>query len=494
MKVALLVFTFLIAACTEGFGAERWSMVKTASLTVIGDQSPGALRDIADRLERFRVGVAALIHDADRPIPLPTVVFVFGARKSIQPFLPLARDGRPAAFAGYFHRDGDVNYIALSLEGFDDNLPIVFHEYTHLLVRNAVRSVPIWLNEGLAEYYSTFALTSGGKTAEIGRPIVSHVRLLRERYLPLSELITVDLSSQLYDEGVRQSIFYAEAWALTHYLMVEVPEGPAAINRYVAELAAGSTPALAFRNAFGTTPEVFDEQLRRYLAHPEFRSRTYAVPDRLRKTVVDAGRILPTGEADAWLGDLQRRVHRTPEATTRIEQAFRVATDSAMAHLALGLLRLDEGRVDEAWPVLDEAAALAPDDFMIQFAYGMSLLRYRAQQYGQLVDRAALERSRTALMRATELNPMASDAYAWLAYAGLLRPDSLPDAHAAIVRAIALSPGRLDFRLRYADIQILEGSIEDARAQLTELAALTTDSTIADRATQRLAALPRKKS
>src|SRR6185295_16956219 len=108
-----------------------------------------------------------------------------------------------ASLGGYFHRDADANYIALTLEGFDDNLPIVFHEYTHLLVRNAVRSVPIWLNEGLAEYYSTFALTSGGKAAEIGRPIVPHVRLLRERYLPLSELITVGLSSQLYDEGLR---------------------------------------------------------------------------------------------------------------------------------------------------------------------------------------------------------------------------------------------------------------------------------------------------
>src|SRR5262249_42645754 len=150
--------------------------------------------------------------------------------------------------------------------------PIVFHEYTHLLLRNAVRSVPIWLNEGLAEYYSTYAIAPGAKTAEIGRPIGSHGRLLRQRYLPLSELIAVDASSQLYDEGLRRSIFYAEAWALTHYLMVEAPDGPAAINRYVAELAGGSTPALAFRRAFGATPEQFDDELRKYVARPAFQS------------------------------------------------------------------------------------------------------------------------------------------------------------------------------------------------------------------------------
>src|SRR4029450_19266 len=109
-------------------------------------------------------------------------------------------------------------------------------------------------------YYSTFNVTPNGTSAEAGRPIMPHVRLLRERYMPIAELIAVDAGSEVYDEGERRSIFDAESWALTHYLMVEVPDGPAHINRYLAEIARGRPPADAFFHAFGATPEKFDHK------------------------------------------------------------------------------------------------------------------------------------------------------------------------------------------------------------------------------------------
>src|SRR5262249_25757969 len=157
-----------------------------------------------------------------------------------------------------------------------------------------------------------FNVTPNSTTAEAGRPIVPHVRLLRERYMPIAELIAVDATSELYDEAARRSIFYAESWALTHYLMVEVPDGPAQINHYVADIARGRRPADAFFDAFGATPDKFDEQLRRYVAHPAFRWRNLALRDPIRADDVDdRGRVLSAGEADAWLGDLQRRIRRT---------------------------------------------------------------------------------------------------------------------------------------------------------------------------------------
>ena len=481
-------------ACAVGLAAEpQWTIVRSASMTVIGDQPVALLRDIAQRLENFRAGVATLIQDAQRPAPMPTVVFVFGARKAIQPFLPLGKDGRPAAFGGFFHRDADVNYIALSLEGFDDNLPVVFHEYTHLLVRNAVRSVPVWLNEGLAEYYSTFAMAPNGDRVEAGRPVLPHVRLLRQRLLPVAELIAVDASSELYDEGVRRSMFYAEAWALTHYLMVEAPDGPAAINHYAREVAAGRRAIDAFIDAFGTTPAKFDERLRQYVRRPVFRSRTYDLPARVEAGASVEGRALSAGEANAWLGDLQRRVRRKTEATARIESAVRIDSESSIVQLALGLLRIDQGRTSEAWPALERAVALAPDDFLTAYAYGVSLLREAAQVDGVIADALALARSQSALRRATAINPGASDAWAWLAYADMLDDQQLQEAEDAITRAIELSPGRLDYRLRCADVSILRGRLDDARRMLSELAAVTTDRTVAERAELRLMALKRQR-
>src|SRR5262245_41082771 len=236
--IAVLLTTLAVASSAHASAAEpRWTMVRTPSLTVIGDQSPSTLRDVATQIEQFRTVVAGLITNADRPLSLPTIVFVFGDRKSIQPFVPLYK-GKPLEVAGLVQGGSDANVMLLSLEGFEEAASVIFHEYTHLLVRNAVRSLPPWLNEGLAEYYSAYRLESGGKRATIGRPLAHHVLLLRERPMPLADVIAVDQSSPLYNEGSKRSVFYAESWALTHYAMSR-PNGGAAINQYAAAIAEG---------------------------------------------------------------------------------------------------------------------------------------------------------------------------------------------------------------------------------------------------------------
>jgi tetratricopeptide (TPR) repeat protein len=155
------------------------------------------------------------------------------------------------------------------------------------------------------------------------------------------------------------------------------------------------------------------------------------------------GRALSAGEANAWLGDLQRRVRRKTEATARIESAVRIDSESSIVQLALGLLRIDQGRTSEAWPALERAVALAPDDFMTAYAYGVSLLREAAQVDGVIADALALARSQSALRRATAINPGASDAWAWLAYADMLDDKQLQEAEDdhPCDRTVARPPG-----------------------------------------------------
>ena len=481
------VFALAIAATGDAAG-RPWTLVRGPHLTVIGQQSPPALQRIAIELEQFRAVLGGLIQNAQRPLPLPTHVYVFETRKELQPFLPL-RNHRVASLAGYFHHDGDVNDIALALEGYDESATIVFHEYAHLLVRNAARSIPVWLNEGLAEYYSTYALEAGGTRAHIGRPIAHHVERLRGQFLPLSQLIAVDTASALYNEGERRSIFYAEAWALTHYLMVEMPKGPAAINTYATAVAGGRQPDAAFREAFGMAPPDFERELRRYVQRSTFRATVFAFPQSVHVDPPDAGRGLSPADAAAWLGDLQRRVGRRQEAATRIEAAAAAAPAAPMPQLALGLLRIEEERADEAWAAFERAVALAPQDFFAQYAYGVSRLRHQAAAADQSGRAVAVDRAREALARAVAINPTSSDAFAWLAYAEMLADNRLAQARAAITRAVDLAPGRIDYRLRDADISILEGNVAEASALLTELAKVTTDRAAAEGATRRLAAI-----
>jgi tetratricopeptide (TPR) repeat protein len=437
------VAALLVALSWVTEAAPRWSSVKSESLTVIGDAAPGALRDVARRLEQFRIVLGSVVSDARRPPTLPTLVYVFGSRSALQPFLPQRHD-RPVALRGYFHRDADGYAIAMSVDDDEDSSSIVFHEYAHLLVQHG-RTLPIWLNEGLAEYFSTFALTSRGRTAEIGRPVGRHVRLLRERFLPLAGLLTVSAQSELYDEGERRSVFYAEAWALTHYLLTEMPNGPALMARYTAEPIDAQPADQRFLEAFGVTPAEFEPRLKAYVASPTFRSRVYTFPARIDVDGPPPARTLSQGEADARLGDLQRRIGRQAEAAVRIEQAVREDPGNATVHLGLGRLRLDQGRAAEAL---------------------------------------------ASLSRAVEIDPSSANAFAWLAYAQMAAGHVL-DARTAIGRALALEPGRPDFRLRDADVAVLEGDVLRARSVLLEL--IAGDAAVADRARERLNAIDRRR-
>ncbi len=274
MMIRLLAGALLLAclAMPARAGDRPWHLVRGHDITVVGQQSPKTLRGIAIEIEQFRRTLGAAIRAAQAPA-MPTILYAFDDRKAMEPFVPLYR-GKPAMLAGYCLCGGtaDANLIVASLESYADSSAIIFHEYTHLLIRNAARTVPVWLNEGIAEYYSTFRLTDEGRRAEIGRPIEQHVRLLRRGMIPLPELLAVDQSSSLYNEGDRRSIFYAESWALTHYLLTERPNGGAAVNKYVTDVAGGAPPDAAFLEAFGETPAAMNSQLSQYVRRPAFKS------------------------------------------------------------------------------------------------------------------------------------------------------------------------------------------------------------------------------
>ena len=79
--------------------------------------------------------------------------------------------------------------------------------------------LPPWLNEGLAEFYQNTDFL--GKDVEVGEPSGDNILYLRQsRMLPLSTLLSVDFKSPYYQDEQKGSVFYAQSWALTHYLML----------------------------------------------------------------------------------------------------------------------------------------------------------------------------------------------------------------------------------------------------------------------------------
>ena len=132
---------------------EPWRSIRTNNLFVIGNADSDSLQQVAAWLEFFHSAFARLTSRSSFDSSLPTTVVVFRDDASFTPFKPLYQ-GKPANVSGYFQPGDDANYIAISLEGGGrDRFATAFHEYVHLHLRNTVPGAPLWLNEGLAEFY-----------------------------------------------------------------------------------------------------------------------------------------------------------------------------------------------------------------------------------------------------------------------------------------------------------------------------------------------------
>ena len=71
----------------------------------------------------------------------------------------------------------------------------------------------------LAEFYQNTDIDD--KEVHLVQPSAYDIQYLRQnRLVPLTTLLTVDHSSPYYHDEQKGSVFYAESWALTHYLEI----------------------------------------------------------------------------------------------------------------------------------------------------------------------------------------------------------------------------------------------------------------------------------
>lgn len=479
--------------------AERpWTEIRGRNVDVFGQQSPRTLRDIAIQIEQFRFVLGRLIGGADHAQAVPTEVYLFDDLRAMRPYEPLYQ-GQPSTLAGYCHcgAPDEVSVIVASLSNYTESSSIVYHEYTHLLLRNAVGAVPVWLNEGLAEYFSTFTLAANGREAQIGAAIPRHVAVLHDEFIGLDRLLAVDRTSPMYNERTRRSVFYAESWALTHYLLGGRAGGVETLGTFLREYENGADSAAALVRATGMPLKTIERELRSYVNEPlnlalatGFNSMTLTLTDRVAADAPSVARTLAAPDAEARLAEIQLRVDRVDEATRRIEAAAAVVPPAPQAELVLARLRLRQRRDREALAVLERAASHAPDDFATQYLYGLTLLR----ELGDLADgRWPSERAaaaRDALARAVAIRPDSAAALAWFGYAAEETGGALAAARDATQKAIALAPGRLDYVLQLAEIDAEMGDTALARQRLAPLARAADDA-VARRARELLAGLDR---
>src|SRR5258707_5928265 len=313
------------ATATDSIVQRPWFEARTAHFNTYSCAPNQEVSRLMARLEQFREAYSVMA-GAQAVASPPIIVMAFPDHAAMGPSLPLYQ-GKPANLAAFFHRGRDENLIDLSLaDSSAESMEVIFHEYTHLLLRHNEQFWPMWLKEGMAEIYATFAVT-GSQGVVIGRPIAHHLRLLAQQPLmPLKDLFVVTHESPNYNEQEHQGIFYAQSWLLTHYLMLgENGSHKAGFGQLTVLLRMGQSPEQAFTNALRTSLPAFENQLRRYLERGNFQPLALAMNADLFAPRSLATRPLSTVETCCRLGDQLLRVGRVDSAEAYFVQAQKIA-------------------------------------------------------------------------------------------------------------------------------------------------------------------------
>lgn len=466
LRIALGLFLFAFAGQLTTPAKDTWTIVHSKNFTLVGNASEKDIRQVATRLEQFRDAFTRLLKGAKFETPVPTTVVVFKSMSSYKPF-------NVGNNAGYFQKGDDVNYITLTTEAGGENpLSIIYHEYVHLLVDNNLGNVPTWFNEGLAEYYRTFDIEEDRKV-HLGDLIPYHLQTLREdKLLPLRTLFAVDHYSPYYNEGSKRGTFYAESWALVHYMILgnegrRIPQLSRFLNLVDANVAIDD----AFKQAFQMDIEALEKELKKYIGGHTFRMQIATFEHKLEFDREMTAAPLTEAAAQGYLGDLLLHTHRLNDADVRLQQALALDPQLTQAQASLGILRARQGRFDEATKALQAAVKGDSNNYLVHYYYAYALSREGMDSNNLVREYPAgtAATMRAELKRAIELNPSFPESYSLLAFINMVTGDGLDESIELLKRAQALSPGRSDLPFMLAQIYMRQEKFDLARKALEPL-------------------------
>ncbi|MBA2303131.1 MAG: tetratricopeptide repeat protein [Acidobacteria bacterium] len=381
-----------------------WKALPGTGLDVVGNAREGDLRRARREITAFRAALASLMPGIRLSAPEPTTLVVFKDHPSFTEFAP--RDGkhrRQLNVGGYFSKSADRNYLVLPVHANRRTTSeTALHEYTHFVISRNFRDVPLWLNEGLAEFYSTFEVNDQGH-AIVGKAPSSRIDTLRsDRMPPLRHL----LSGATIPRNFRSSdtaMFYAQSWLFVHYMtLADGGKRQGQIVKYLQLLPTTTSAEAAAREAFGTTLEALEHDVIRYSERDQFPALGLAGAASEAQPQETAA----MNEADVaeLKGRLLVELGVAREAAPYVERALALDPSHRAGQITQGRLLVLEERETEALAILVKVAQEDPGSFAAQYYLGSAL--YNGGRYQDAI---------VALDRALKISPKAASA--WFAVA-----------------------------------------------------------------------------
>ncbi|HZB88635.1 MAG TPA: tetratricopeptide repeat protein [Terracidiphilus sp.] len=444
--------------------------VTSPHFTVVTQAGDKQARHLLDNFERMRWMFHTLFPKIQVDPEAPMVVIAARNRKEFQSVEPAAYLAKGQIdLAGYFTSSSDRNYILLRLDANTEHpFSTVFHEYTHLMFRDAQGWMPLWLNEGMAEFYQNTDFHD--KEVFLGQTSVDDLLYLRQNSLiPLTTLLRVDHKSPYYHDEQKGSVFYAESWALTHYLQVtDNTNKTNRIHDYLVRMSQHEDPVTAAQEAFGDLRQL-QNNLAAYIAGAQytmFVMNSAAAP-------IDAAaykeRVLSPAEFDADRADVLAHVGRVDEARAMLDRILGADKTLPGPRATMGFLAWRNGSIADAATWYGQAVALGSRDLYTNFLFAQLSIREGAGDEDGRIEKS--------LRTAIEVNPDFAPAYNELSVWLVRQGGDLDEAQRLAVMAVQLKPDNVYFRLNAANVQMKHERYDDAIRVLEGAAKIATTDT-----------------
>ena len=203
MRITIVALIGSVLSVNSVAADAHWIRIQSPNFEIYSTASEGSTRDTLKQFEQARVFFLTALPVKDTK-PLPLRIVQFSSDKEFQPY-------RMNEAATAYYKSGAERDMIVMSHGGVEHLPTSIHEYAHLVMRHAGFNLPPWLNEGLAEVYSTLK-EYGGKIS-VGAPIDGRLaEIQRSKWIPLSVILAADHDSPYYNEKNKASSFYDEAW------------------------------------------------------------------------------------------------------------------------------------------------------------------------------------------------------------------------------------------------------------------------------------------
>lgn len=439
-----------VCASASAGSTPRWLEIRSPHFIVVCDGSARQAENVANHFEQIR----RVFHDAfptARMDPAePVLIFAVRNGSDLKKLVPSYWNRRGHMHpAGVFLSAPDRNYVALRMDdNKDSDNQVVYHEYMHVLERLNFGSLPLWLSEGLADFYGSVRIA--GKQVGAGYPIEGHLDVLRSgRWLPLKKLLSAGYSSRYYNNGDLATVFYAESWELTHYLLVG--EGGAhhgALMEYERLVENGTSSVAAARREFGDLGRL-EIRLKIYARKTIFPYYRMKAPFEGKKRDFPETKLTPA-QADAAQGDFYVTSGEPAAAKAMLDEAVRLDPELAAAWVSLGRLLLGAPDSRAAIAPLDRAIALDPKNSKAYY------FRALAAIHGRLSgpEMAGVEKD---LQKSIALNFNFAAGYRLLAEIYAAGGKKLGAAMALARRAVNLGPGSPENYLSVAIVLAAQG-------------------------------------